>query len=292
MTRFSQRYGYTLLDKAIVRGCMPKEIENSLCSAFDILKKQLIYKESFNYYYTDKYKDLEKYLWLNFLNKRYSDFEYGNGYNIVATKILNGYYQGFEEWFLKLDMLEMAIQYLHNKYKDSQKFNKLTDNICQFINNEFERHCYAYRIINLRVVEITSEIEIDAIETAFFDINDSVKTHLSNAITALAQRPDGDYTNSIKESISAVEALCRELTGELTLGKAIKAFEKKGIISLPEVMKDGLEKMYAYTNQPSTGIRHALMDSQGNFMPAVDEARYMLVVCSAFINYIRSKCVP
>ena len=49
------------------------------------------------------------------------------------------------------------------------------------------------------------------------------------------------------------------------------------------------EKLYAYTNQPTTGIRHALMDSSGTYVPKAEEALFMLVSCSAFINYLNKK---
>ena len=49
--------------------------------------------------------------------------------------------------------------------------------------------------------------------------------------------------------------------------------------------------MYAYTNQPDTGIRHALMDPEGRYVPTKDEAYFMLISCSAFINYLRLKVI-
>ena len=49
------------------------------------------------------------------------------------------------------------------------------------------------------------------------------------------------------------------------------------------------DKLYAYTNQPDVGIRHALMDSSGTYVPKAEEALFMLVSCSAFINYLNKK---
>lgn len=138
-------------------------------------------------------------------------------------------------------------------------------------------------------MEITSKEEKASIEEALSKSKDNIKMHLTNALEAYAKKPEGDYTNSIKESISAVEAICREKTGEETLGKAIKSFEKNGL-NIPSVMKDALVKLYTYTNQPTTGIRHSLMDADSGYIPGNEEARYMLIVCSAFINYIRTKC--
>ena len=92
--------------------------------------------------------------------------------------------------------------------------------------------------------------------------------------------------NSIKESISAVEALCREITTENTLGDALKKLEKNGV-NIPAFLKSGFEKLYIYTNNEKTGIRHALMDNTET--PQYDEAKFMLVSCCAFVNYIQGK---
>ena len=156
------------------------------------------------------------------------------------------------------------------------------------LNSEFERLNFAYRVVNKEIVEITSEQEIATIETAIDNTPRNIQLHLNRALELYAQRPEGDYRNSIKESISAVEAFCREKTGENTLGKALNKLEKNGIV-FPAVLKQAFDKLYAYTNQPDSGIRHALMDDSGAYAPGGEEALFMLVSCSAFINYLGSK---
>ena len=116
----------------------------------------------------------------------------------------------------------------------------------------------------------------------------TIRMHLSRALELYAQRPEGDYRNSIKESISAVEVYCREKTGENTLGKALNKLEQSGLV-IPAVLKQAFDKLYAYTNQPDSGIRHALMDDSGAYTPQAEEALFMLVSCSAFINYLVKK---
>ena len=156
------------------------------------------------------------------------------------------------------------------------------------MNYEFERLNFAYRVVNTEIVEITSKEELAAVESAVQDSAMNIKAHLNKALELYAQRPAGDYRNSIKESISAVEAYCREITGENTLGKAFDKLKDKGLV-IPPVLKSAFEKLYAYTNQPDTGIRHALMDDEGTYTPASEEALFMLVSCSSFINYLNKK---
>lgn len=56
-------------------------------------------------------------------------------------------------------------------------------------------------------------------------------------------------------------------------------------IAIHPALKKGFSNIYGYTSDAS-GIRHALLDE-----PNLDfeNAKYMLVSCSAFINYLASK---
>ena len=209
---------------------------------------------------------------------------YGNygGHMVVATSVIksNDY-----EWFVKINMLEMSVQWLHEIGEKKQWIIGIVKNFVAQLNHEFARLSFAYRIVGKEVVEITSQNEIAEIEEALLQTS-NIKSHLSEALKLLSNRPNPDYRNSIKESISAVEALCREITGENTLGPALKALDKKGL-AIPTFLKSGFEKLYYYTNDSKTGIRHALMDASD--APSFEEAKFMLVACSAFVNYIQGK---
>lgn len=284
MALFSERYGYTKASNVIIREQITPEIQNAICSCYDHLKHNLnsmttMYEES-------SYVKLEAYLWEFFLNKRASEFYIsGFKYHIVSTAYIE---DKNNEWFLKLNIIEKGIEYLLSKSQSNYKIANYTNLFIENLNSAFERLNFAYRIIEGKIVEITSEQEIKTIEIAIDNSARNVKMHLNRALELYAQRPDGDYRNSIKESISAVEAFCREKTGENTLGKALNKLEKNGIV-FPDVLKHAFDKLYAYTNQPDAGIRHALMDDTGVYTPKAEEAIFMLVSCSAFINYLSKK---
>lgn len=277
MARFSERYGYKAPSSVLIREQMPEEIVNVICTCYDLLKNAMK---------TDHgrtYEDMEKHLWCYFFNRRLDDFyrEYGGG-SIVVTLYLES-----DEiaWHQKLDLVEASIKYFKDKsigtYDD---YNKFRGYIIDYLNSEFKRLNFAYRIIDNQIVEITSEEEIAEIEIALQNPSNAVKGHLHTALELLSKRPEGDYRNSIKESISAVEAAVREITGTKTLN--FTELERKGII-LPSILKQSFEKLYGYTNDATTGIRHALMDDAN--APGADEAIFMLVSCSAFINYLAKK---
>lgn len=285
MALFSERYGYTKASDVIIREQITKEIQNAICSCYDKLSD--FFYEVTDYYNdaNEEYRKLEKYLWVYFLNERAANFSNGRTYHVVATVFIE---DKSNAWYKKLDIIEKTIQYLRNFDAKNHKFYSVASNFIKLLNSAFERLNFAYRIINDEIVEITSEQEIKTIETAIDNSARNVKMHLNRALELYAQRPDGDYRNSIKESISAVEAFCREKTGENTLGKALNKLEKNGIV-FPDVLKHAFDKLYAYTNQSDAGIRHALMDDTGVYTPKAEEAIFMLVSCSAFINYLNKK---
>lgn len=50
-------------------------------------------------------------------------------------------------------------------------------------------------------------------------------------------------------------------------------------------LKGAFEKLYGYTSS-AKGIRHALLDEPNL---GFEDAKFMLVSCSAFVNYLKSK---
>ena len=144
----------------------------------------------------------------------------------------------------------------------------------------------AYRLLNGNFVELTNDEEVQEIETAIAESPDAVTTHLQDALAKLADRKDPDYRNSIKESVSAVEAICRRIDGSgATLETALKRLQESGKIQLHKALSDGFRKIYGYTGDED-GVRHSIMDD-----PNIDQedAMFMLVACSAFVNYLRVK---
>jgi hypothetical protein len=141
----------------------------------------------------------------------------------------------------------------------------------------------AYRLLNKQVVDITSEAEIAELEDSLASQITPVKEHFTAALGFLSDRKNPDYRNSIKESISAVESVCRLIGGGKTLGDALKQIRDK--IGLHAALEKGFSALYGYTSDKD-GIRHALLEES-----TVDaaEARFMLVACSAFVNFLISK---
>jgi hypothetical protein len=146
----------------------------------------------------------------------------------------------------------------------------------------------AYRFVGGKIAPISSEQERLSIESAIAQTSDSFSNsseHLQQAINLLAQKPKPDYRNSIKESISAVEALCALITGnsKATLGQALKVIDTEA--ALHGALRSAFEKLYGYTSD-ADGIRHALMEETNLEQ---EDAIFMLVACSAFVSYVIAK---
>lgn len=163
------------------------------------------------------------------------------------------------------------------------------DERSQFVsacNSVLTKELSGYRFVEYDLIPIGTEEELAAIEQARRDANpySPVRKHLEQAASLLADRQQPDFRNSIKEAISAVEAACGIVAGgKGTLGDCLKAMGKGG--KLHPALGGAFDKLYGWTND-AQGIRHALQDEPNLDL---DDARFMLVACSAFVSYLLAK---
>lgn len=153
-------------------------------------------------------------------------------------------------------------------------------------NRTLEREVSGYRFVNGVLSPISNEYELAAIEEglATGDKLVGAAAHLQTALDLLSDRSDPDYRNSVKESISAVESAARVVSGKpkASLGDLLPILKKAG--HLHPAQAEAFSKLYGYTSDEQ-GIRHAILDeSRVDFA----DAKYMLVVCAAFVAYLRA----
>jgi len=162
----------------------------------------------------------------------------------------------------------------------------INENFIRICNENLESELSAYRFVGGVITQITSETEISEIDEALKTPLKAVTIHLENALKLFSDRKSPDYRNSIKESISAVEAICRLIANDskATLGQALDLIEGK--IGLHGALKKAFSSLYGYTSS-AEGIRHALLDEKTTL--SFEDAKFMLVSCSAFINYLIPK---
>lgn len=153
-------------------------------------------------------QDIERELWIHFANRRLSEFENYGQYRLIFNEMLM---TGQLPWNEILDMVEFVCKWLSVNIANLSYLDEILKVFESDLNNEFERFDYGYRVVNLCVTDITSEAELEAITEAISNSKDNVSEHLQKAVAHYSARPNPDVRNSIKESISAVEAVCREL---------------------------------------------------------------------------------
>lgn len=171
-------------------------------------------------------------------------------------------------------------------YYDSYERKYMKLSLYQIMNSYFEKEYVGYRFVDGIIVPISDQNEIAEIVETLDCKYEAVRNHISKANSLLADRDKPDYENSIKESISAVEAICEILTGikgkEATLGNMLKKLEKNGVM-IHSGLKSAFNVLYGYTSD-ANGIRHA--GDIGGKSSTFEEAKFMLVSCCAFVNYL------
>ncbi len=165
---------------------------------------------------------------------------------------------------------------------------KIDPSMAKPFNWILEEEKSAYRFINRRLVPISDATEIGAVSAAanLDDKFSGAREHIRRALEAFSQKPNADYSNAIKEAISAVESIAKVISGKdkATLGEALGILDQQK--QMHAAFRDGLNKLYGYASDEG-GIRHASLDDN----IAVDEsdAHFMIVVCSAFVNFAVSR---
>jgi hypothetical protein len=189
---------------------------------------------------------------------------------------LKNYFLFESSWDQAYEFLEFFVRNMISHYKGRFEHS---------CNDVLAQEQSAYRFVNGILTSITTTIEIETIESALSSTTihplKTVNKHLDTALNLLFDKKKPDYRNSIKESISAIEAHCKIVsnTPKADLSIILKELEKKG---LNPVLKSAFNKLYGYTSS-SNGIRHgAIKDTEVSY----SLAKFMLVVCSAFVNYL------
>jgi len=277
---FSERYGYKPVREIIQIESMDEALKNGLWSLLMVncwddakystgLYSGCYISESSNkeiFFLCTK-------LWFNYFKDPLDHLN--SDWNKVLPQLRSYFFKC--EWYEAYDFIE----FIANNYKRYQ----FQERFIKSCNNLLEKEISAYRFVDNVITRITEKEEIEEIEHALESKAGPVTTHIRRSLELLSDRNSPDYRNSIKEAISAVESLVAQFvdTDGGTLGQLIKRLEKE--TGLHPALKTAFSSLYGYTSDEG-GIRHALMEKDNNDF---HDAKFMLVVCSAFINYVEGK---
>jgi len=275
--RFSQRKGLSPLKAVLQTESIDTDLRNSIWSVLCLRYFNDVVLDPF-----DRYADSDSgmrilcsRLWLSYFKHPLDTLP--KYWSEVYNFLRNYYFKC--TWFEVYDFIEfVASEHPHTAVNENFKMQ---------CNKILERELSAYRFVDDKIVEITSAEEISEIKEALGAGGklQPAASHLKTALEFLSDKKSPDYRNSIKESISAVEATCKILTGSKAndLTEALRSLKNK--VHLHPALEQAFVKIYAYTSDEN-GIRHALM-SESNLR--FEDAKFMLVACSAFINYLTAK---
>jgi hypothetical protein len=278
--RFSERYGYKKVREIVQIDSIDEPLRNALWSLLKVFVWDHMRASTGMYggYYLSagsnkEIRELCNRLWFSFFKKPLDQLD--DEWAKVHSQ-LRKYFFGCE-WYEVYDFLEfVATNYERYQFKG---------NFIASCNKALEKEISAYRFVDGLISRITEQQEVDEIERALETALGPVRTHLRRALELLSSRDAPDYRNSIKESISSVESLAAIAVGadKGTLGQLIKRLEDE--IQLHPALRIAFSSLYGYTSDEG-GIRHALMESEN---VRFEDAKFFLVVCSAFINFVEAK---
>lgn len=265
---FSQRRGLKPIKSIIQIDALDKDLRNALWTALTTWERRRTSTTG------HPFQNVMMQVWLSYYKESLDTMPSDGSY--VFQRLRTDFFDG--EWNGCYDILEFIVG---NSPDSNVKSQLIKD-----CNSALEKELSGYRFIGEVITPITSQAEISSIEQALADTDSlrPVNAHLVTALNYLSNRTSPDYRNSIKESISAVESLCNLINGgKDTLANALKKIETK--VPIHSALKKGFSCIYGYTSDAS-GIRHGLLDE-----PDIDfdDAKFMLVSCSTFTNYLISK---
>ncbi|NJB84223.1 AbiJ-NTD4 domain-containing protein [Wenyingzhuangia aestuarii] len=270
--KFSERIKIIKAKESIQINSIDEDLKNKIWNVFHLYYIEELKERYIIYCYNFEYiKDL----WHNFFKKPIDTIP--NETNKVKVQLRKWFFEC--EWYEIYDFIEYSLKSVH--------FDK--EAIIINYNEVLESEISGYRFINEVLSPITNISEINEIDEAISIAKENnmigVNTHLENALRMLSDKTSPDYRNSIKESISAVESIAKTLskTNKNSLGSALDKI--KGQINLHPALERGFKQIYGYTSD-GDGIRHALMEEANCHF---EDAKYMLVSCSSFVNYLIAK---
>lgn len=278
--RFSQRIGKTPVRENIQIESIDKRLENRLWNTIlnDFFDK---INDSSSYGRQSHKAQICLIIWKEFFGERGDEISSYSDGDIYVRGVVEFIKKWFfkSEWYEKYDFVEFLARI---------DLRALHVGFIQECNDALKREMAGYRIVDESIAQITSEEEIVEIEEALDNSSkwSPVNTHLRAAIKYFSNRENPDFRNSIKEAISAVESLCIIITGDkkATLGQALSEIENE--FQVHKALKSAFSALYGYTSD-SGGIRHSLLED--DIAVSFEDAKFMLVSCSAFVNYLKMK---
>lgn len=268
---FSQRYGLVAAPTVLSYKDISKELWVDLFNTLQRICSEVIRKE-----------DLAEEIWMHFHHEPISDYPYDSwGHALSIGQLVNYTRESLDHEGLTCsarvyDLIGFVYNTIFFIDHDRQSLR-------EGVNEDLARNFASVKMIDGFITPISDKEQAREIEMAMHGPLEDVNSQVHAAVALLASRDKPNYRDSVKNSISAVESMCRHIVNDdkVTLGQALKQLKNAGIRIHPS-LELAFGQLYGYTSDES-GIRHALIGEDCTYL---EDATYMLVTCSAFINYL------
>ncbi len=275
---FSQTHGYEDIPTVLQLEELPSEARTRLWNVFYLhMKKSSSSSLAETHALDGKWKhivgDIHSHFFCRPLDEWKSDIE-------ANSRIIRGTIEN--DWFYKVfDLIEFVMRH-----------EKCDDEFIESIQAVFEECQLAYRVDTNRPPSIfprTTPEEGEVLAAAITSLHDNGKIqsvkHLQESIKFISV---GDWSNSIRESINAVESVLRSSDHNKSsdLRKALDSLEKSNGPIHP-ALKEGILKLYGFSSD-EPGVRHSNVDGKNSNL-GQNEAILMLGVCASLANYLSRK---
>lgn len=279
MATFSQRMGLDPIPSTLQTDSMNDELRHSL---WNVLYLNIFshYKNAGYYRSLDEVESsLIEHIYANYLKQSIDEISYqvSDSIRLFKSIIIS------RSWKEAYNFIEFLAS--NTNFDKVYVFRFTNEELQHQLNVILERELSGFRFVDGYLAPITSEAEVSEIEKAIGGDHpyQGVSIHLKTALQHLSNKDNPDYRNVIKEAITAVESLCQEISGNpnATLGDGLKAIKD----DIHPALNKAFIKLYGYTSN-ADGIRHAMTEEDSL---AQEDAVFMVVACSAFINYTIAK---
>ena len=212
--------------------------------------------------------------------------------NTISDQISNsGIWAQIRKWYFESNLPFHSVYDFFEFVARYHQGDEFGENLEILVNQSLEESVSSYRMVGGKFAPITNGEEIAEVNEALspkLTALQDVATHLAKALEHLSDKVSPDYVNSIKESITAVEFVCKKVSGlvDKTLFNALEKTVKE--LCINSNIAGSMSKLWEYTN--TAGIRHA-STKPDKAAPNLEDARYMLITCSAFINLVTAKAI-
>jgi hypothetical protein len=269
---FLQAEGLEPLPQQLKRGEVSQKFRSKLLL---IMHRYLTATSSGNLY---NYKDAERPFEDEWVNRRHNPVdEFGEGNRFDRLVI----YHDIKELILKENdekLLDFVQFIMRSAFTDSR--------VKKIVGNLFSECHMAYRVFGNppTLIPVSSKEDANTILQSLKTLSEAnqkgASAHLKNAAVHLNA---GDFSDSVRESINAVESTVRKVTGKdkATLTDALILIENA--THLHKSLKSAFGKLYGYTSDEK-GIRHASIN--GDEMVDEHLALFMFSTCASFCAYL------